>query len=124
MMPLPSLNTTELKAQLTQDHGGFRLALNGRAETPQIREQLRTLFTAVDQTLRGQAAAKVTIDFNLLAFINSSCFMELVVWLTTVGARAANEQYKLVFLSNPAVRWQRASLHSLATFAINLVEII
>jgi hypothetical protein len=59
-----------------------------------------------------------------VVFVNSSCFKEFVVWLTTMSAREQAKQYRIAFKSNPAVRWQRASLHTLATFASDLVEIV
>lgn len=123
MTPLPTLSSVDLQAQLVQDHQGFKFALTGRAETPLAREQLRAFLASVDQALRQAHATAVTVDFNHLVFINSSCFKELVLWLTTIAGRPSNEQYRLVFVSNPAVRWQRASLHSLSTFAVGLVEI-
>lgn len=122
-MSLPTLSSPDLNAHLSEGATGFKLTLDGRADTPEARERLRAFFAAVDQTLRALRVPKVAVDFNQLTFINSSCFKELVLWLTTVAARPAPEQYRLVFLSNPAVRWQRASLHSLATFATGLVEI-
>ena len=56
--------------------------------------------------------------------MNSSCFKDFVVWLSEVRKRPAPQQYRLRFVSNPKIRWQRASLASLSCFAVDLVEIV
>lgn len=122
-MSLPSLTTPELKCTVTEGPEGLTFIFDGRAESVAAREALRSFLASADQTARARKAAQVKVDFGPLIFINSSCFKEFVLWLTTVSQRPVAEQYRLIFMANPGVRWQRASLHSLATFATNLVEI-
>jgi hypothetical protein len=68
-------------------------------------------------------ATKVIIDFRELEFMNSSSFKIFVGWLASVQEMAAERQYKITFLSNPNLHWQRRSLAALSCFAVNLVSI-
>jgi hypothetical protein len=123
MTVLSVLNGAELKGKLFQVSDQYRIELTGRADTPEARESLGVFLRAADGDLHRAGAKMVAVDFAGLTFVNSSCFKEFVVWLSTVSGRPAAEHYRMQFITNPAVRWQRASVHSLATFAADLVQI-
>jgi hypothetical protein len=66
---------------------------------------------------------EVAIDLHQLEFMNSSCFKNVVSWLNRVQELPTTAQYYVRFLSNPALLWQRRSLHALQCFANELVRI-
>jgi hypothetical protein len=67
------------------------------------------------------AVSQVTCDFRKLSFMNSSCFKAFVVWIDTVknGAHA----YRIRFLTDPEMHWQRRSLEALRRLATSVVSV-
>jgi hypothetical protein len=63
----------------------------------------------------------VRCDFRRLGFMNSSCFKSFVVWIDTV--KNAPIAYKISFLTDPNLHWQRRSLEALRRLAVNVVSI-
>jgi anti-anti-sigma factor len=66
---------------------------------------------------------KVAVDLRELEFMNSSSFKVFVTWLALVQELPAERQYRIHFLSNPSMHWQRRSLAALSCFAVDLVTI-
>ncbi len=67
------------------------------------------------------AMTEVRCDFRKLGFMNSSCFKSFVVWIDTV--KNAPTAYKISFLTDPNLHWQRRSLEALRRLATNIVSI-
>jgi len=74
------------------------------------------------QAIRG-SCTEVVVDVRQLEFMNSACFKKVVTWITRVEEVAADARYRIRFLSNPKMHWQRRSLHALQMFAIDLVSV-
>jgi hypothetical protein len=55
--------------------------------------------------------------------MNSSSFKSFVSWITNIQELEADHQYKVKFLSNPSMHWQKRSLHSLRCFAVELITV-
>lgn len=66
---------------------------------------------------------EVTVDFQSLEFMNSSCFKVFATWLLDVRGLAGPARYTIRFLSDPRQHWQRRSLHALRCFAFDLVTL-
>ena len=64
---------------------------------------------------------EVRCDFRKLVFMNSSCFKSFVVWIDHV--KNAPVAYKITFLTDPNLHWQRRSLEALRRLAMNIVSI-
>ena len=124
MSPIHSAEVEDFSAKLMPgDETPPSVLFEGRAEAL-AKEVLGPFLLEVDKRLVALKAAEVTVDFRRLTFMNSSCFKDFVVWLSNVRGRAVADRYRLRFLSNPKVRWQKASLSSLSCFAADLVEIV
>ncbi len=80
---------------------------------------LRRLHTE----LRQSRARLVSVDLRELQFINSSCIKAFVTWIAEIVKLACDEQYRVVFHSNPAFRWQQRTLKTLQAFAPTIVDI-
>ncbi len=65
--------------------------------------------------------SEVSCDFRKLTFMNSSCFKSFVVWIDTV--KNAPSAYRIRFLTDPNMHWQRRSLEALRRLATNVVSI-
>jgi hypothetical protein len=53
--------------------------------------------------------------------MNSSCFKSFVVWIDSV--KNAQPGYRIRFLTDPNLHWQRRSLEALRRLAANVVTI-
>ena len=53
--------------------------------------------------------------------MNSSCFKAFVVWIDTV--KNAGRVYRIRFLTDPEMHWQRRSLEALRRLATNVVSV-
>jgi hypothetical protein len=65
--------------------------------------------------------SEVTCDLKQLVFMNSSCFKSFAVWIDTV--KNAQPGYRIRFLTDPNLHWQRRSLEALRRLAANIVTI-
>lgn len=65
--------------------------------------------------------SEVACDFRQLSFMNSSCFKAFVVWIDTV--KNMERPYRIRFLTDPAMHWQRRSLEALRRLAMNVVTL-
>lgn len=68
-------------------------------------------------------ATEVVVDLRQLEFMNSACFKKIVTWITRVEEVEAASRYRIRFLSNAKIHWQRRSLHALQMFAMDLVSV-
>ena len=66
-------------------------------------------------------ATAVVCDFRKLSFMNSSCFKAFVVWIDTV--KNAGRSYRIRFLTDPELHWQRRSLEALRRLATTVVTV-
>jgi hypothetical protein len=67
------------------------------------------------------SVSEVTCDFRKLSFMNSSCFKSFVVWIDTV--KNASRPYRIRFLTDPEMHWQKRSLEALRRLATSVVTV-
>lgn len=65
----------------------------------------------------------MVVDLTRLEFMNSSCFKSFVAWIEQVQNLDPSEQYRIQFLSDPNMHWQRRSLKALSCFAADLITV-
>jgi hypothetical protein len=120
--PLDPIEDAEFTA--TGQFEGARLTLRlwGNADL-RAKERLDVFLEAADRQSMAAAVKEVVVDFRELVFMNSSCLKALVTWLGKVQDRAADQQYAIRFLKEPAAHWQMRSLHALAAFAGDILTI-
>ena len=118
---LPVQQAAELRARLTREDSTLVAKLSGTADL-RVTDSVEAILTRVHQTALELSIAEVRIDFRDLEFMNSSCFKSFVSWISEVSDLTAG-QYRIRFLSNPSILWQRRSLHALSCFAAELVTI-
>src|SRR5262249_15597595 len=90
----------------TVEEGALRIALKGNADIAAI-SGLETYLKALHREILRQKQAQVTVDIRELYFMNSSCLKSLVTWITAVGETTKNERYRITFVSNGKLHWQR-----------------
>lgn len=118
---LPVEQAAELRASLTQQDAALVAKLCGTADL-RVTDSVEAILNRVHQKALELAIAEVQVDLRELEFMNSSCFKSFVSWISEVSDLTAG-QYRIRFLSNPSILWQRRSLHALSCFAAELVTI-
>lgn len=118
---LPVEQAAELRASLKRDDGALVAKLWGTADL-RVTDSVEAILNRVHQKALELAIGEVQMDLRELEFMNSSCFKSFVSWISEVSDLTAG-QYRIRFLSNPGILWQRRSLHALSCFAAELVTI-
>jgi hypothetical protein len=67
------------------------------------------------------AVGEVIVDLRNLEFMNSSCVLKFVTWLSKL--EQSPTKYKIRFLCTNRYHWQQRSLHALRAFATDYLSI-
>ncbi len=118
---LPVEQAAELRARLTQEDSALVAKLSGTADL-RVTDSVEAILNRVHQKALELSIPEVRMDLRDLEFMNSSCFKSFVSWISEVSDLTTG-QYRIRFLSNPSILWQRRSLHALSCFAAELVTI-
>lgn len=100
--------------------GALRVSFDGTGDVAAIELLSGYLKRLHAEALRLEVT-EVTCDFRKLSFMNSSCFKAFVVWIDTV--KNAPRGYRIRFLTEPSMHWQRRSLEALRRLASNVVTV-
>jgi hypothetical protein len=98
-----------------------RVALSGTAD---LRSQLAfdSFLASLHRKSVAVAADEVRMDLRRLEFMSAACFRLIVEWLGRVDEAAC--PYRVSFLANPQLQWQRRSMDALSSFAGGFVSVI
>jgi hypothetical protein len=118
---LPAVTTAAFTASVKED-GGFSLMLTGTADL-RVQQELETFLFKVNELALARSAPEIAVDLRKLEFMNSSCFKAFVSWIGQLQEVERGRQYRIRFLSDPRMLWQRRSLHALSCFAVDLITI-
>ena len=121
-LQLPKLEAPVLTADATIADSVVTVRFRGTADI-EAKPALDHYVEALHGEARRIAVSKLVIDFRELEFMNSSSFKVFVTLLAQVQELPADKQYRIHFVSNPSMHWQRRSLAALSCFAVNLVTI-
>jgi hypothetical protein len=106
----------------THDGTAITARLSGNADYAAL-DAIDTLLGRTHAEAKRLAVAEVIIDLVQLEFMNSSCFKCFVSWINDIQELPDAAQYKVRFISNPTMHWQKRSLHSLRCFAVELITV-
>ena len=119
---LPVEQAAELRARLIREDAALVAKLSGTADL-RVTESVEAILNRVHQKAIELGIPEVRMDLRELEFMNSSCFKSFVSWISEVSDMPSGQQYRIRFLSNPSILWQRRSLHALSCFAAELITI-
>jgi hypothetical protein len=122
--------STEVAAVTGEDFAGtasheenaIHAKLTGNADFAAL-DAVEMLLRRTHSEARRLGVREVVVDLKQLEFMNSSCFKCFVSWIADIQELAEPAQYKVKFVSNPQLHWQKRSLHSLRCFAVELITI-
>lgn len=118
---LPAVSAPKFDARV-DDAAGLSLVLTGTADL-RVQQELEAFLFAVNDLALARKASEVAVDLRKLEFMNSSCFKAFVGWIGQLQEVERERQYRIRFLSDPRMLWQRRSLHALSCFAVDLITI-
>jgi hypothetical protein len=123
-MPLSTmpLSTSAFSVDVSESDGRAVVLLKGNADTlvlARFSHYMRSLHAEVSD----QHVPEVHVDTGKLFFMTSSCLKVLVAWLRSITELGPEKRYKVVFLSNPDLSWQRRSFDALRHIADGLVTV-
>ena len=108
--------------EVSPESSSIRVQLTGDANMDGV-DRFGQVLTTVHARAVGDRCTEVVVDVRQLEFMNSACFKKLVTWIAAVEEVEADARYRIRFLSNPKMHWQRRSLHALHCFALELVSV-
>lgn len=121
MIPI-DLRVGELHATARQEDAALCLALAGTADAT-TESTLNALLTRLHGECRHAAVREARVDLRALEFMNSSCFKAFIAWIVAVDRLPPAERYRLRFLCNPALHWQKRSLRAMVHFGGDIVSV-
>lgn len=95
---------------------GSRLVLSGTISTREPDKHLGIFFRAVHEAALADAVSEMTVDVRALSFVNSSGIRLFIDWASRATG-AAGRRYRLRFVRNPGVTWQRVSFTAIKSIA-------
>ena len=119
---LPKIDTDEVNVEAMGDDDSLLLRFSGNADT-RVKEEIRSFLLETHRVAQETQVSKVSVDLRELEFMNSACFKAFVTWLAQVRNLEPDKQYRIHFLSNDKIHWQRRSLRALSCFAAKVVRI-
>lgn len=120
VLELEAINTPGLSCTPSLDDAKLTVAFTGTGDVAAIEllgDYLKRLHGEAERLL----VSEVTCDFRQLSFMNSSCFKAFVVWIDTV--KNAARSYRIRFLTDSEMHWQRRSLEALRRLAADVVSV-
>ena len=112
----------ELHAVARSGEGSMTLSLVGTADTS-AESALNELLGRLHGELQKIGVHVVVLDFRELEFMNSSCFKSFITWIVAVRRLPEAQHYRIRFVSNAALHWQKRSLHAISYFGGDLVTV-
>src|SRR5438094_7030516 len=99
--------------------GAVQVRLMGEADAMSL-EDFTDLLVRLRGVTRAVEVTEVTLDFRRLEWLNARCISGLVDWISEAQA---TRPVKIRLVSNPAIRWQRRTLHSLQSCAPSVITV-
>jgi len=102
--------------------GNLVVKFSGNADMTAM-ATLSAYLKAVHAEALSLRMQEVTFDFRELYFMNSSCFKSFVTWIEAASSIKDYTAYRIKFLANPQLHWQRRSLEALRCLASHVVTV-
>jgi hypothetical protein len=99
------------------------LMLSGSITSKEPDRSLGTFFRAVHDAALAEGVSALTVDVRGLTFVNSSAIRLFIDWAIWVS-QPKRSSYKLFFVRNPSITWQRVSFPAIAQLAPQHVTVV
>ena len=119
-LELTRVDTAAFSCAPSLDADKLSVSFSGTGDVAAV-ELLGSYLKQLHAEAERLRVSEVTCDFRKLSFMNSSCFKAFVVWIDTV--KNAAQSYRIRFLTEPEMHWQRRSLEALRRLATGVVSV-
>jgi hypothetical protein len=123
MSILHEFSAVSFSTKTTLEPEELRVRLTGNADMNVV-----TGLGGYLKNLHGEVVRKglkrVVVDLRELYFMNSSCLKALVTWVTTVEETSPTSRYRIAFVQNQNLHWQRRSLDALRNLGGDTVDVL
>jgi hypothetical protein len=99
------------------------LRLTGTLATKDPSICLGRFLAEVHQTAIRNGESQVCVDVSGLTFVNSSAIRLFVDWVTWVRQEQPANRYRLQFLTDNHITWQKTSFRALKSLATDVVSV-
>lgn len=123
MSELLSVKGSDFAGSARHEGDAINVVLTGNADYTAL-DSLDMLLGRVHREAQALGIKQAVVDLRELEFMNSSGFRSFVTWLNDIKELDEAHRYTIKVISNPELHWQKRSMHSLRTFAIDLVTIV
>lgn len=117
---LEAVETSGFSCAPSLEDGKLLVTFSGTGDVGAV-ELLSGYLKRLHREAQRVGVSEVRCDFRKLSFMNSSCFKAFVVWIDTV--KTSDHGYRIRFVTDPDMHWQRRSLEALRRLATNVVSI-
>lgn len=98
----------------------IKIAGNCEMETTPL---LDSFLTSLHVEALARKVQRVSVDCHELYFMNSASIKSLLTWVDKVRESAAGAPYRIGFVTNKDLSWQKRSLGAIQRFASNIVTV-
>jgi hypothetical protein len=97
--------------------------LRGAIALRDPKTELGAWFSALHAAALEDGLAELSIDVRELGFVNSSALRVFVDWATLVRGEPEARRYRLRFVSDPRITWQKTALGALTALLPDVVTV-
>src|SRR5687768_16660479 len=102
---------------------GATVRMSGTITMRSPSQVLQPHLKKVHESALADGVESLTVDLTKLTFVNSSSMRLFVDWTVWLKDQPAEKRYRLVFVTDGAVAWQRKSFPVIRSLAPDIVEI-
>lgn len=121
MSKLANLSIPSIANVTLQLDPGGQLRLIGTIATRDPAESIAPFFRSLHASVVEEGMQEFKIDLSALTFVNSSAIRLFVDWITWVKSEPVPKRYRVVFVTNSQITWQKTSLGVLKSLAPEVV---
>jgi hypothetical protein len=96
---------------------------SGLITVPNSHDALLPSIRALHEAALGDAITELTVDVRLLTFVNSSAIRLFIDWSTWLRNLDESKRYKLLFVTDKSITWQRTSFLALKSLVPAVIEV-
>ena len=120
---IDEININNASIKILTRSNNIILKIDGHIEFRNPEETLDPFFENLHNKLLKNNIKKIICNIKDLSFINSSSIKSLITWIMKLNDIDDSKKYKIIFIHNKNVSWQKTSLKNLCFLVPNFVEI-
>ncbi len=99
------------------------VSFTGLITVPNSHEALLPSIRAIHDAALGDELTELTVDVRLLTFVNSSAIRSFIDWSTWLRNLDESKRYRLRFVTDKSITWQRTSFLALKSLVPSIIEV-